>query len=98
MASPALAVSLQRVDNQCKYYFELDGKVSEVPMETLQTALSAKIDKLKLNQDEKPTITIVAEKSVPINDVVYVLEIANRLKLKTILATDPKSAEPAPAQ
>jgi len=65
MASPALAVSLQRVDNQCKYYFELDGKVSEVPMETLQTALSAKIDKLKL---------------------------------KTILATDPKSAEPAPAQ
>ncbi|MFN7325968.1 MAG: ExbD/TolR family protein [Chitinophagales bacterium] len=98
MASPALAVSLQRVDNQCKYYFEIEGKVSEVPMETLQSALSDKISKLKLNQDEKPTITIVAEKSVPINDVVYVLEIANRLKLKTILATDPKSVEATSAQ
>jgi biopolymer transport protein ExbD len=51
-----------------------------------------------LNQDEKPTITIVAEKSVPINDVVYVLEIANRLKLKTILATDPKSVEATSAK
>jgi hypothetical protein len=44
---------------------------------------------------QSTTITIVAEKSVPINDVVFVLEIANRLKLKTILATDPDNAAPA---
>jgi len=36
----------------------------------------------------------VAEKTVPIVDVVYVLDIANKLKVKTILATDPDSAAP----
>lgn len=36
------------------------------------------------------TVTVVAERGVPIEDVVFVLDIANKLQLKTILATDPK--------
>jgi hypothetical protein len=37
------------------------------------------------------TITVVAEKGTPIESVVTVLDVANRLQLKTILATDPKA-------
>lgn len=91
MASPSLAVS---IDAQSNYYFEVDGRTNKVTKERLQASLESKI-KAMGKDPQSTTITIVAEKSVPINDVVFVLEIANRLKLKTILATDPDNAAPA---
>jgi biopolymer transport protein ExbD len=81
MASPALAVS---IDPNGNYY--LDDK--RTPEESLERALMAKINTAGKNP-ETTTITVVAERTVPIEDVVFVLDIANRLKLKTILATDP---------
>lgn len=90
MASPALAVS---IDAQSNYYFESEGRTNKVVKERLQSSLESKI-KTMGKEPQSTTITIVAEKTVPINDVVYVLEIANRLKLKTILATDPNTDAP----
>jgi hypothetical protein len=56
----------------------------------LEAGLRAKIK--VLGQDLKSTtITVVAEKGTPIENVVTVLDVANRLQVKTILATDPKS-------
>ncbi|MCB0532474.1 MAG: biopolymer transporter ExbD [Lewinellaceae bacterium] len=80
MASPSLAVS---VNARGQYY--LDG--TPIGKDRLFSALSAKIR--ASNEDPKnTTITVVAEKTVPLDNVVFILDIANRLKVKTILATE----------
>ena len=43
-----------------------------------------------LSSQESPTIVLRAEKSVPVENVVYVMDIANRNKFKVILAVKPK--------
>ena len=43
-----------------------------------------------LSAQEKPTIVLRAEKSVPVENVVKVMDIANRNKFKVILAVKPK--------
>lgn len=83
MASPALAVS---IDASGKFY--LDAK--PIAEAALENGLKAKIK--SMGKDIKTTtITVVAEKGTPIENVVTVLDVANRLQLKTILATDPKA-------
>jgi biopolymer transport protein ExbD len=83
MASPSLAVSIAPGG---KFY--LDAK--PIAEASLEASLKSKIR--TMGKDPKSTtITVVAEKSVPIEDVVFILDIANRLQVKTILATDPKS-------
>mgnify|MGYP000636523543 FL=1 len=42
-----------------------------------------------LSSQEKPTIVLRAEKSVPVENVVKVMDIANRNKFKVILAVKP---------
>lgn len=39
---------------------------------------------------DNPGVVLSADKSVPIENVVYVMDIANRHKLKMVLATEPK--------
>lgn len=41
--------------------------------------------------DEKPTIVLRAEKSVPVDNVVKVMDIANRNRFKVILAVKPNN-------
>ncbi|MDX1913322.1 MAG: biopolymer transporter ExbD [Saprospiraceae bacterium] len=83
MASPSLAVS---IDAAGKFY--LDAK--PIAEAALENGLKAKIK--SLGKDLKSTtITVVAEKGTPIENVVTVLDVANRLQVKTILATDPKA-------
>jgi biopolymer transport protein ExbD len=43
-----------------------------------------------LSSEEKPTIILRAEKSVPVENVVKVMDIANRNKFKVILAVKPE--------
>ncbi len=42
-----------------------------------------------LSSEEKPTVILRAEKSVPVENVVKVMDIANRNKFKVILAVKP---------
>lgn len=44
-----------------------------------------------LSSEEKPTIVLRAEKSVPVENVVKVMDIANRNKFKVILAVKPNN-------
>lgn len=80
MASPSLAVSV----NANGQYF-LDGTPTRKDL--LYSALSSKI-RASNETPQNTTITVVAEKTVPLDHVVFILDIANRLKVKTILATD----------
>ncbi|MBN8683147.1 MAG: biopolymer transporter ExbD [Chitinophagales bacterium] len=81
MASPSLAVS---IDANGKFY--VDAKLT--PDALLEKTLA---DRIKGKDPKTTTITVVAEKTTPVENVVFILDIANRLQVKTILATDPKS-------
>lgn len=63
--------------------FYLDKK--PVKKENLETLLKARLQKSK-----KPVIILRAEEGVPIEEVVYVMDIANRNNYKVILAVRPQ--------
>ncbi|MBP0903495.1 ExbD/TolR family protein [Mariniflexile gromovii] len=74
----SIAVSIKE---DLTYYID-QRRVGESVLETeLLAALAS---------EEKPTIVLRAEKSVPIENVVKVMDIANRNKLKVILAVKPE--------
>ena len=73
----SIAVSIKK---DLTYYID-QRRVGESILENeLITALS---------DQEKPTIVLRAEKSVPVENVVKVMDIANRNKFKVILAVKP---------
>ena len=73
----SVAVSIKK---DLTYYID-QKRVGESVLENeLLAALSSK---------EKPTIVLRAEKSVPVENVVKVMDIANRNKFKVILAVKP---------
>lgn len=80
MASPTLSVSIR---NTGEFYIE----TTRTPETSLLPALQAKIKKLGKTPKET-TITVVAELGTPVEKVVTILDIANKLQVKTILATD----------
>lgn len=55
-----------------------------------ESVLEGELKTLLTNQ-EQPTIVLRAEKSVPVDNVVKVMDIANRNKYKVILAVKPSS-------
>lgn len=74
----SVAVSIKK---DLTFYID-EKRVGESVLENeLLAALSSK---------EKPTIVLRAEKSVPVEHVVKVMDIANRNKFKVILAVKPK--------
>jgi biopolymer transport protein ExbD len=79
IASTPLSVSIKK-DGQ---YYLGNNKAKRTDLEAL---LRAGV-KAENADPKKVTITIAAEQGVAIEEVVYVLDIANRLKVKTILAT-----------
>ena len=69
------------IDKDQKYYFGTEA----VNLEELRGKIQA-----KASSEEDPTIVLNVEKSVPIDNVVQVMNIGNELKVKMILATSPK--------
>lgn len=82
LASPALAVSVRK---EGSYYIDK----SAVTEANLESSLRARLRAMG-EDPSKTVITVNAEVGAPIEYVVTILDIANRLKLKTILATNPK--------
>ncbi|WP_242085484.1 ExbD/TolR family protein [Aestuariivivens sediminis] len=74
----SVAVSIKR---DLTYYID-QQRVGESVLENELLA--------KLAGQDKPTIVLRAEKSVPVENVVKVMDIANRNKFKVILAVKPK--------
>ena len=61
-----------------------------VTLTTLERALRSEIQESGNREDY--TITIVAEKNTPFERVVDVMQVAGKLRVKTILATQPKKS------
>jgi len=68
------------IDENLNYY------IDRTPVK--EGEIESKLSKL-LAGEQEPAIIIRAEKSVPINNVVKVLDIARRNKYKAVLATQP---------
>jgi biopolymer transport protein ExbD len=66
--------------NQAREFFV---GTRRVPFERLKDSLVPAL----ANESLEPTIVINAEKSVPVEDIVNVMEIANKLGAKVVLAT-----------
>ena len=75
----SIAVSIQK---DLTYYID-EKRVGESVLESELVAA--------LSSEESPTIVLRAEKSVPVENVVKVMDIANRNKFKIILAVKPGS-------
>ena len=69
------------IDKDLKYY--LNGE--EIDPAWLETMLPA-----KLAGQTDPTVVLSADKSVPVEYVVGVMNIASSMKIKMVLATTPK--------
>src|SRR5687767_15833561 len=66
--------------NESRQYFV---GTRQVPFERLKDSLVPAL----ANENLEPTIVINAERSVPVEDIVNVMEIANKLGAKVVLAT-----------
>lgn len=76
--SQVVSVSITK---DLKYYVDKD----QIPFKGLERELQ-----VRLRNEDKPAIIIRAEKSVDVDHLVQVLDIARRNKYKTTLATQPK--------
>ena len=83
MASSALSVSV-KADGT--FYIDTKG----IGKDRLEAALRSRITASGKAPSET-TITVAADKAATVEDVVFILDIANRLKVKTILATNPNT-------
>lgn len=81
VAPSSLSVSIEQEGN-----FYVNGK--EIIVKDLKSELNAIAT--RLDNKDNTTVTIIAEKGVPFQNVMKVLKAASDLKLKAILATQPK--------
>lgn len=81
VAPSSLAVSIEKAGN-----FYVNGK--EINSRDLKREIN-EVAK-RIDNPEKSTVTIIAEKGVAFSQVMKVLSVASDLKLKAILATQPK--------
>ena len=73
------------IDKEAVPEAELEAKLLSALGSVLENELLA-----ALSSQDKPTIVLRAEESVPVKNVVKVMDIANRNKFKVILAVKPK--------
>ncbi|MGQ7868883.1 ExbD/TolR family protein [Sunxiuqinia sp. sy24] len=81
-AKPITTVSITA---DLKYYVNTDGKVERVAFHEIEPALQASI-----GDSPDAYVSLHADRTVPIEQVVKVMNIAKRNKYKMILATSPE--------
>lgn len=84
-AKASVSVSIKDWHEEGLYSYHINGNETPVPFEQVEDAL---IDLLQ--RDEDPTFSIYADESVPVKEVVAVMNIAKRNHYKVILATRPE--------
>jgi biopolymer transport protein ExbD len=77
----AKAITSVSITKDFKYYVEMTA----VPFENLERQLQGKL----MNSDD-PTMSLHVDQSVPVGEMVKVMNIASRNKYKVILATSPE--------
>jgi biopolymer transport protein ExbD len=81
-AKPSTSVS---ITHDLRYYINDNGKLVQVSFEQIEPFLQRTVGK-----DEESYVSLHADKSVPIEEVVKIMNIARKNQFKMILATSPE--------
>ncbi|MFV0346725.1 MAG: ExbD/TolR family protein [Bacteroidales bacterium] len=81
-AKPITTISITA---DLKYYVNKGGKPQRVMFDDIESTLQESVA-----GEEEPCVSLHAEKSVPVEEVVKIMNIARRNKYKLILATSPE--------
>lgn len=71
--------------NNGTYSFHINGNETAIPFEEVEDALVG-----ELQSEEDPTFSIFADETVPVKEVVALMNIAKRNHYKVIMATSPE--------
>ena len=83
-AKATVSVSIKDLHNDT-YSYHINGEMKPVPFNEVEDALIG-----ELQSEEDPTFVIYADETVPIKEVVQVMNIAKRNHYKVIMATSPE--------
>ncbi|MBQ5944276.1 MAG: biopolymer transporter ExbD [Bacteroidales bacterium] len=83
-AKPTVSVSIKDWGEE-RYTYYINGEETPVPFEQVEDNLIS-----ILQSEEDPTFSIYSDESVPIKEIVGVMNIAKRNHYKVILATQPE--------
>ena len=84
-AKATVSVSIKHYQDNNTFSYHINGDQTPVRFDTIEDSL---IDLLQ--QEEDPTFSIYADETVPIKEVVKVMNIAKRNHYKVIMATSPE--------
>lgn len=84
-AKPTVTISIKHYLPQNTFSFHINGSSQAVPFEQIESIV---VNELK--NTEEPTISLHVDKTVPMEQVVSVMNIAKRNQYKIILATAPE--------
>ena len=84
-AKATVSVSIKHWQNPENFTYHINGDQEPIDFSEVEDAL---IDLLQ--QEEDPTFSIYADETVPIKEVVQVMNIAKRNHYKVIMATSPE--------
>ena len=84
-AKATVSVSIKHYPEQNTFSYHINGNQSPVPFSEIEPQLQ-----ILLKDSDDPTFSIYADKTVPIEEVVNLMNIAKRNKYKVILATSPE--------
>ena len=84
-AKATVSVSIKHYQDNNTFSYHINGDQTPIRFDTIEDSL---IDLLQ--QEEDPTFSIYADETVPIKEVVAVMNIAKRNHYKVIMATSPE--------
>ena len=84
-AKATVSVSIKHYPNTGKFTYHINGNQVPIPLNKVEEAVQR-----ELQDSDDPTFSIYADKTVPIEQVVYLMNIGKRNKYKVILATSPE--------
>lgn len=84
-AKATVSVSIKHYTQSNTFSYHINGKEKPVRFDQVEEQLQS-----LLQEEEDPTFSIYADKTVPIEQVVNLMNVAKRNKYKVILATSPE--------
>ena len=82
---PRVSISIKHYPEQNRFTYHIDGNPQPIAFSEIEPAIQQ-----RLRNSDDPTISLHADKSVPLEQVVQVMNIAKRNQYTLILATAPE--------
>lgn len=84
-AKATVSISIKHYQNTGKFSYHINGSKTPIPLSKVEESIQS-----LLQDSDDPTFSIYADKTVPVEQVVNMMNIGKRNKYKVILATSPE--------